>query len=128
MVVIVGLRFGILVCRAQDIKNGNLDLLVHIARLHIGYFVFIAVVEVVSAVFLIRIFAEAKKGSVQLANRIGLFHYLTQSTEIRLASLALIGITRAIMYSFQRTLNASDITGQIDRFAFTLECLFPIIM
>jgi hypothetical protein len=128
MTVIVGLRLSILVCRAQNTINGNLGYQSIVAHLHIGYFVSIAVIEILSSVFLIRMFTEAKRGSAEVAGRSGLFHYLTQSTELRLATLCLIGITRAITYSFQKTMKASDVTGQIDRFVFTLECLFPIIM
>jgi|TARA_R110002003_G_scaffold79_4_gene7029 hypothetical protein len=128
MTVIVSVRFGIMICRARNTANGNLDLQFMVARLHIGYFVAIAVIEILSAVFLLRIFSEAKRGSAEVASRGGLFHYLTQSTELRLATLALIGITRAITYSFQKTMKASDVTGQIDRFVFTLECMFPMIM
>ncbi|KAH7070057.1 hypothetical protein FB567DRAFT_218971 [Paraphoma chrysanthemicola] len=128
MTVIVATRFGIMICRARNTANGNLALQYMVARLHIGYFVAIAVVEILSSFFLLRIFTEAKKSSAEVASRGGLFHYLTQSTELRLATLALIGITRAITYSFQKTMKASDVTGQIDRFVFTLECLFPVIM
>lgn len=126
--MIVAMRFAILACRAQNTIKGNLDLQALVARLHIGYFVSIAVIEILSAAFLIKIFAQAKKDSAEIASRGGLFHYLTQSTELRLATLALIGITRAITYSFQKTTKASDITGQVDRFVFTLECMFPMIM
>ncbi|KAH7391687.1 hypothetical protein BKA66DRAFT_568102 [Pyrenochaeta sp. MPI-SDFR-AT-0127] len=126
--LISGLRMAILVCRAQDTIDGDDSLQKFISRLHIGYFVFIAVVEIVSAFFLIRIFNAARKQSVAIVGRAGLFSYLTQSTELRLATLALIGITRAITYSFQKTTKASDVTGQLDRFVYTLECMFPMIM
>lgn len=130
MAAIIILRMSILVCRARNIATGNQDqyLVNLVAHLHIGYFVAIAMVEIISSYFLLRIFAQAKKGSDEVAKRAGLFYYLTQSTELRLASLALIGVTRAVTYSFQRTLKASDVTGQVDRFVFTFECMFPIIM
>jgi hypothetical protein len=128
MVAVVCLRFAILGCRAQNTINGNDALQAIVARLHIGYFVLIAVIETVSAYFLLQIFASARKQS-EVVSHSGLFRYLTQSTEIRLASLALVGITRAITYSFQKNLqSASDVAGQIDRFVFTLECMFPIMM
>jgi hypothetical protein len=128
MVAVVCLRFAILACRAQNTINGNDALQAIVARLHIGYFVLIAVIETVSAYFLLQIFASARKQS-EVVSHSGLFRYLTQSTEIRLASLALVGITRAITYSFQKNLqSASDVAGQIDRFVFTLECMFPIMM
>lgn len=126
--MITGFRLSILACRARNILAGNDNLQKFISRLHIGYFVLIALVEIVSAFFLLRVFSLARRRSVEVVGRAGLFSYLTQSTELRLASLALIGITRAITYSFQKFMIASDITGQIDRFVFTLECMFPMIM
>jgi hypothetical protein len=52
-----------------------------------------------------------------------------RSTEIRLTTLAAIGFSRAITYSFQTTAqSATTVAGQVDRFVYTLECLFPIIM
>jgi hypothetical protein len=128
MVLIVGLRFSIMGCRAQNTINDNDKLQTIIARLHIGYFALIAVIEIISAFFLLRVFALARKQS-EVVGRGGLFRYLTQSTETRLATLALIGFTRAITYSFQKNVqSASDVAGQIDRFVFTLECMFPIVM
>lgn len=128
--MISALRFAILIARAQQVlHNNDIALQLLVSRLHIGYFVAIALVEILSSAFLLQIFAQAKKGSAEIASKGGLFHYLTQSTELRLATLALIGVTRAITYSFQKTsLTAQDVTGQIDRFVFTLECMFPIIM
>ena len=128
MTVIVVLRCSILVFRARSVMDGDPNLQTMVAHLHIGYFVSIAIIEILSAVFLLRIFKKAKRASVEAASRGGLFHYLTQSTELRLATLALIGVTRAITYSFQKAKKASDVTGQVDRFVFTLECMFPMIM
>ena len=130
MTSIVILRISILICRARNTVMGNQSqYLQHlVAHLHIGYFVAIVVIEDLSAFFLLRIFSQAKKGSVEVAKRGGLFHYLTQSTELRLATLALIGVMRAVTYSSQKTLKASDVAGQVDRFVFTLECMYPMIM
>lgn len=126
--IISTFRLGILICRARNTIHGDLKLQRFVAHFHIGYFISIALVEILSSIFLLRIFAAAKKGSAEIASQGGLFQYLTKSTEVRLATLALIGITRAVTYSFQRTTKASDVTGQIDRFVFTLECLFPVVM
>jgi len=128
MTCIVALRFAILACRAQSARQNNANLQGLIAHLHIGYFTLIAVVEIISSFFLIRIFHQAKKSSAEIASRGGLFRYLTQSTELRLATLMLIGISRAVTYSFQKTARASDVTGQLDRFVATLECCFPMVM
>jgi len=100
-----------------------------------GYFATIAIVEIVSAVFLLRIFAAAQ-ASISVINSNdksgrggGLFRQLIRSTEIRLATLALVGITRAVTYNFQDTAqSATTIATQVDRFAYTLECMFPLLM
>lgn len=125
---IVGIRFSITGCRVRNIKGGSVELETIIGRLHIGYFIAIAAIETLSALFLLRVFIKARQDSAELASRGGLFRYLAQSTELRLATLALIGISRAITYSFQKSVKASNVTGQIDRFVFTLECMFPAMM
>lgn len=101
-----------------------------INALHIGYFVLIALVECTSAYFLLKIFAGAKSDSAKAAaSQTGFFKYLMRSTEVRLALLAVIGVMRAITYSFQtHAQSATDIASQLDRFAYTMECLFPVIM
>lgn len=127
--IITLFRSLIAVSRVQDILESSSSRVDFIDHMHIGYFTTIAIVEVVSAYFLLRIFFTAKAGSVQVQSKLGLFHYLTRSTEIRLAALTLIGISRAITYSFQTTAqSATSVTGQLDRFVTTLECLFPIVM
>lgn len=131
ILIIFGARIAILVSRVTEIKNSDLNLQSRINQLHIVYFVMIAVVETISAVFLLRVFARAKRASaaVQSWTAKGLFSLLTRSAEIRLATLCPIGITRAITYSFQTTSqSATDIASQLDRFVYTLECLFPMIM
>ena len=126
-----GLRFAILGCRARNIINDNNDLQVIISRLHIGYFVSIAIIEIISAIFLLRKFASARRNSnvAVSTSGSGLFAYLMRSTEVRLASLALIGITRAVTYSSQETAqSATNIASQVDRFVYTIECMFPFMM
>jgi hypothetical protein len=129
MVIILMIRLVILVSRARDIINVSTSEQPLIDHLHIGYFSSIAVVECISAFFLLRKFAQAKRTSLAAAKQGGLFSYLMKSTEIRLAILALIGISRAITYSSQTTAQAAtNVASQCDRFVYTLECLFPIIM
>jgi hypothetical protein len=54
---------------------------------------------------------------------------LMRSTEIRLATLAVIGFSRAITYSFQTTAQSATTTAsQLDRFVYTLECMFPVML
>jgi hypothetical protein len=98
-------------------------------NLHVGYFSSIALVEVASAFFLLREFRAARRISVRAAIKTGLFSYLMRSTEIRVALLAVVGITRAITYSFQNSAqSATNTASQVDRFAYTLECVFPVVM
>lgn len=129
MVALLVIRIMILMSRAKDIVAGNTSRQGYIDHLHIGYFSSIAVVECISAFFLLRKFASAKRDSIEAASPSGLFKYLMRSTEIRLTTLAAIGFSRAITYSFQTTAqSATTVAGQVDRFVYTLECLFPIIM
>ena len=129
--VIFGCRLGILISRVEQIQNPDVPLQTRINRFHIVYFVMLALVETLSAFFLLRIFTRAKRASVavQSWNAKGLFELLSRSAEIRLATLCPIGITRAITYSFQATAqSATNTASQLDRFVYTLECLFPMVM
>ncbi|KAK0386453.1 hypothetical protein NLU13_6289 [Sarocladium strictum] len=126
---ITAARVIIAIQRAKLIIRGDDDLQPLINHLHIVYFVLIALVECFSAYFLLRTFATAKRMSHKAALGTGLFRHLMRSTEVRLALLAVLGTLRAITYSFQMNAqSASDVASQIDRFAYTMECLFPIIM
>ena len=129
MLVITALRAVILISRAMDNLNGSIDLQDRIDHLHVGYFTSIAVVETISSFYLLRVFAAAKATSVGVYSKSSLFHHLMRSTEIRVATLSLVGITRAITYSFQTTAqSATSVASQVDRFAYTLECVFPVVM
>ncbi|KAI9810791.1 MAG: hypothetical protein M1826_003451 [Phylliscum demangeonii] len=100
-----------------------------ISQLHIGYFTGIALVEAWSAFFLLRIFAASHRNSEAVFHRTNIFRELSRSTEVRVACLGLIGITRAVTYSFQTTAqSATSDAGQLDRFITTLECMFPVVM
>ncbi|KAI9148969.1 hypothetical protein HJFPF1_11013 [Paramyrothecium foliicola] len=124
---IAGLRFAILVIRVQYIMGGSVSdsMLDTVNSLHIGYFVAVAVVECLNAYFLLRKFRWARGSALNVS----LFSYLMRSTETRLALLAVIGVTRAVTYSFQTTAqSATTVASQLDRFAYTLECVFPIMM
>ena len=131
MAVITCLRVAIMANRVRYVLGHSVaaDLQLLIDHLHVGYFSSIAVVECVSAVFLLRTFNAARRISMAAALRSGLFRYLVRSTEIRLALLAIVGVTRAVTYSFQSTAqSATSIASQLDRFAYTLECVFPMMM
>lgn len=126
---IAALRIVIASKRVESIVREDDDAQALINHLHMGYFITIALVESVSAVFLLQVFSSARTTSLMVAIRTGLFRYLIRSTEVRLALLAVIGIMRAITYSFQAAAqSATNVASQFDRFAYTLECLFPIVM
>ncbi|KAH6705323.1 hypothetical protein BKA61DRAFT_147726 [Leptodontidium sp. MPI-SDFR-AT-0119] len=129
MTVLLTLRILILVNRAKDILEGITSRQALIDHLHVGYFSSIALVECISAFFLLKRFATARRTSIEASSTSGLFSYLMRSTEIRLATLALIGFSRAVTYSFQTTAQSATTTaGQLDRFVYTLECLFPVML
>lgn len=94
-----------------------------------AYFPLIALLECLSAYYLLTSFARAKTGGFTRSTKTNLFYYLMRSTEVRMALLAVVGTMRAVTYSFQVTAqSATDIASQVDRFCYTMECLFPIIM
>ncbi|KAH7096617.1 hypothetical protein BKA62DRAFT_624827 [Auriculariales sp. MPI-PUGE-AT-0066] len=129
---IVALRGAILIARVKFILEGaesNQHRQNVINHLHSGYFTAIALVELNSAFFLLRNFSRARKFSLKAAMKDGLLGHLMRSTEVRLALLAVIGVTRAVTYSFQSSIQSADsVASQIDRFIYTTECLFPIVM
>ncbi|KAM6516762.1 hypothetical protein FALCPG4_014935 [Fusarium falciforme] len=129
MVIISALRIMIAVTRVRSILDGDDSYQKVINKLHIGYFVAIAVVECISAYFLLAVFASARSTSLNAAIEAGPFRYLMRSAEVRLALLAVIGIMRAITYSFQAAAqSATNVASQLDRFTYTMECLFPFVM
>lgn len=126
---IVGCRCAIAAERIQALITGDNSIQAVINHLHTAYFTCIAVLECVSAVFLLRKFGSAKKASQNASIRTGLLRHFMRGTEIRLASLALIGVSRAITYFFQTSLQAASSTAsQLDRFIYTLECVFPMML
>ncbi|KEF55712.1 uncharacterized protein A1O9_08462 [Exophiala aquamarina CBS 119918] len=129
MLGILSIRVSIAVLRVGIITGSNDKGQKTINSLHVGYFVLIATVECISAFFLLRTFHKAKVMSRETAIRTDLLRHLMRSTEGRLALLAILGTMRAITYSFQASAqSATGIASQLDRFAYTLECMFPIMM
>jgi hypothetical protein len=135
MVALLSLRIAILVFRVLEINSGSSTLSStgpyqhQVGRLHVGYFTTIALVETWSSFFLIRLLHNAYRVSPKLSSTRHVFRFLLRTTEIRVASLCFIGITRAVTYSWQVTSqSATTVAGQIDRFAYTMECLFPLVM
>ncbi|AEO56516.1 hypothetical protein MYCTH_92805 [Thermothelomyces thermophilus ATCC 42464] len=131
MLGILTVRVLIAVTRVRYIAGGGRDngLQNTVNHLHMAYFPLLALLECLSAYYLLTTFAEARSSSLRRASGTDLFHYLMRSTEIRMALLAVIGIMRAVTYSYQSTAqSATNVAGQIDRFAYTMECIFPIMM
>jgi len=129
MLGILVVRTMIAVFRFRLIRDQDTVRQEFINHLHIAYFVLIALVECVSAYFLLRTFAAGHKMSVTAFTTTTPFRYLIRSTELRLALLALLGIMRAVTYSFQVSAqSATSVASQLDRFAYTMECMFPIIL
>ncbi|RBR26851.1 uncharacterized protein FIESC28_00432 [Fusarium coffeatum] len=122
-------RVFIAVYRAKFLIEGVHEYEVIINYLHIGYFTFMAISECLSAYFLVVIFASAKNSSMNAALKVGLLRYLTRSTEMRVAFLALIGVVRTIIHPFQTPgQKAVNIASQLDRFLYALFCLYPIVL
>jgi hypothetical protein len=129
IVIIVAVRIGILTGCARDILESTNNRQGTIDHLHNVYFGTIALIECMSGFFPLRKLAVIHRISIKAASGSRLFPYLMKSTEIRVAVLAFVGISRSVTYSFQTTAqSATTIAGQLDRFVTTLECLFPEMM
>ncbi|KAG7284853.1 hypothetical protein NEMBOFW57_009468 [Staphylotrichum longicolle] len=129
ILAIVVIRITIAITRVRLIVGGGSGLQDTVNHLHMAYFPLIAVLECVSAYYLLTSFSKAKINSLKCVTKTGLFRFLMRSTEVRLALLAVVGIIRAVTYSFQATAQSATYTAsQVDRFAYTLESLFPIMM
>lgn len=128
MATVVGIRVGIMKSRAQGLLQNSDSLQRLVDRLHMGYFISIALLEIISSGFLIKLLSDARRSSLDVMTS-SVFQQLMRTTEMRLATLALIGIGRSVTYSFQvASQGATTVAGQFDRFIYSLECLFPFIM
>ncbi|KAK3984421.1 hypothetical protein QBC44DRAFT_385750 [Cladorrhinum sp. PSN332] len=129
LLAITVVRIMIAVTRVRFIVGGDAELQNTVNHLHMAYFPLIALLECVSAYYLLASLARANISGFTCNSKTNLFTYLMCSTEVRLALLAVIGTMRAATYSFQVTAqSATHIASQVDRFCYTMECLFPIIM
>lgn len=129
LLAVAVIRIMIAITRVRYILGSDGGLQDTVNRLHMAYFPLIALLECVSAFYLLTAFARARVDSLKRVTRTDLFRYLTRSTEFRLALLAVVGTMRAVSYSFQASAqSATNLAGQFDRFAYTLECLFPVVM
>lgn len=129
MCAIAATRVAIATFRALAILNDDEHAQSTINRLHVGYFTGIALVECISAYYLLRKFTSAKRSSRQASLPTALFRHLMRSTEVRVATLALLGTARALTYYSQpESQKASSVASQIDRFLYTMECMFPVIL
>ncbi|OAQ71925.1 hypothetical protein VFPPC_15046 [Pochonia chlamydosporia 170] len=129
--VAIAVRSTVIVFNVLVMTN-NISLRHHAAitsRLHIGYFVPIAITECLSAVFLLGQFRAGLRESA--SSPLGpskLYPYLMRSTEIRVSMLALIGVSRAITFSFHTIGQEEGVADQLDIFVYMLQSFFPIIL
>ncbi len=79
MAGLLTIRMFILASRAKDILQGSTSRQTTIDHLHVGYFSSIALVECISAFFLLRKFAAARRTSVEASSTSGLFSYLMKA-------------------------------------------------
>ncbi|KAH6869327.1 hypothetical protein B0T10DRAFT_523821 [Thelonectria olida] len=129
MIAIVVVRCFIILFRARYILHDDMTKRVIVDDLHIGYFGFMAVLECLSAYFLIARLTSVKKTSLQAGLGVGIFRSLTRSTEVRVAILAVQGILRTITHSLQVPgQQATNLANQLDRFMYALLCLFPVVL
>lgn len=125
MTCILTIRIVIIVTRVENLITPEHETQKLNLQLHFGYFTAIALVEIFNAYYLLRIFSSTLKNSPFRS----IFRRLTMSTEIRLATLSIIGVSRAILYAFRNTAQtANNVPTQIDRFVYTVECMFPVAM
>lgn len=129
VIFIAASKLAILALRVRYLLTILQSLLRIIDHLHIVYFCGIALVEILSAALLLKQLKLAHRISPNAALCGGLFKYLMRSTEIHVALLCLIGVSRSVSYSFQVTAqSATTIAGEFDRFAATLEIMLPVTM
>jgi len=129
MIPIAAMRMCILVFRLKDLSANVSTHQTTINSFHIGYFTAIALCECLSSFFLLQSFFAAHKSAKNTLGRSSVTAQLIRSTEARIAALALVGVSRAITYSYQQQAQAANTTpSQVDRFVYTVECMFPFIM
>ncbi|KAF4547361.1 Hypothetical protein D9617_45g091390 [Elsinoe fawcettii] len=128
-VVIIGFRLCIMIYRIRDLQADEPSRQKLINAFHMGYFICIALCEVVNSIFLLHQFVRAHQNAKTLLSTSAITGQLIRSTETRVAALALIGVTRAVTYSFQQNAqSANSAASQLDRFVYTLETMFPFVM
>ncbi|KAH7110411.1 hypothetical protein B0J13DRAFT_661993 [Dactylonectria estremocensis] len=129
MIGIVITRVCIAAYRLRAILEDNSRFQPIINYLHVTYFTLIAILECISAYFLIAVFASHTNISFKAAKSIGLFRYLMRSTEVRVGILAVQGIARAIAHAFQTVgLHAENVASQLGRFLYAIFCLYPVLL
>ncbi|KAM0201604.1 hypothetical protein ACHAPQ_009662 [Fusarium lateritium] len=122
-------RIVIITFRVRSILDVDEDLLTTINHIHIAYFGLIALLECLSAYFLMVLFTSAKASSAEIARSGGLFQYLARSTEMRVALLAIQGTLRAVTHSFKTAgQTAENIATQLDRFFYAVFCLYSMVL
>lgn len=122
-------KLSILYFRLDYLSAPSITSLNLIEKLHIGYFISLALCECLGATFLIRSFRAARRILSNDTTTNHFFQHMLNSTHIRVSLLALIGTSRAVIYPFQSSAQAAvSVAGQIDRLIYTFENLFPILL
>lgn len=99
MLLLLALCLAILNTQLFDlslVSDSHRLLQYRISYLHVGCFVSIALVETWSSPFLIRVLHRARDLSPKASSTRNLFRYLLRTTEILLASLGAVSVTRAV--------------------------------
>lgn len=131
MVIILAIKTAQSVHSVGDVLGSPAVSLANNNYLLLGYYISITLVECISAVFLLKNFQMVLRTAMASANRSGgLYRYIMRSTEIRLATMAFIGIGRTITTSVNLfgDKQKQGLATDIDWFIYTIECLFPIVM
>jgi len=124
----VGVRSGIIVhVMVEFIKHGNANATETLYALIQAQFVLLALIEVFTAYLLIRIFSISRATAFMFlgGRKVGLFTQMILSTEVRVASLAALGVARLALEQPKRH---SDVAWGVDQIAVMLLVVFPMLL
>lgn len=133
MLVILVLKVTQFVYNLRDLLLRSSRPLAMVSGNHVllGYYLTITIVECMSAVWLLKNFRAVLRKTVSSPLRGGrLYRYIMRSTEVRLVTMAFIGIGRTITTSVNMSLDKqhAGLATDSDSFIYAVECLFPIVM
>ena len=122
------IRVSILIVHVRQFLQLSTNIEKLAQQLHVSYFGCIALLECVGTFFLVRkAFLDSKHAQFSLVSK--LVRHVIHSAEFRLALLALIGLSRAIANTTATWfVEANTLASQVDRFFYTIEFLFPLML